>query len=62
MNDQAKTKNKKCPYCTPTDPESQCVLATIRTVIDGKEYTACCSNQNNSKQKKAKNPKKESKK
>lgn len=44
MNNQAKTKGHKCPYCTPTDPENPCVLATVKTVIDGKEYSACCSN------------------
>jgi hypothetical protein len=41
MTDQ-KTKGQKCPYCTPTDP-NPCVFATAKTVIDGKEYSACCS-------------------
>jgi hypothetical protein len=46
MKDQEKMKSKKCPYCTPTDTENPCVLATAKTVIDGKEYSACCSNSN----------------
>jgi hypothetical protein len=46
MNDQPKTKVQKCPYCTPTDPENPCILATAKTIIDGKEYSACCSNPN----------------
>jgi hypothetical protein len=46
MKNQAKTKANKCPYCTPANPENQCVLATAKTVIDGKEYSACCSNLN----------------
>ena len=43
MKDQSKKKSKRCPYCTPTDKENPCVLATAKTVIDGKEYSACCS-------------------
>jgi hypothetical protein len=43
MKDQRKKKSKRCPYCTPTDKENPCVLATAKTVIDGKEYSACCS-------------------
>jgi hypothetical protein len=46
MKNQAKTKSHKCPYCSPTNPETQCVLANAKTVIDGKEYSACCSNPN----------------
>jgi hypothetical protein len=56
MNDKTKMKNKKCPYCTPTDPENPCVLATAKTVIDGKEYSACCSSSNKIETKEAKKP------
>jgi hypothetical protein len=60
MKNQAKTKGYNCPYCKPTDPENQCILATAKTVIDGKEYSACCSNLNKIKTKnqKKKNPEK----
>ncbi len=47
MNSQSKTKSHKCPYCTPTDPENPCVFATAKKVIDGKEYSVCCSISNN---------------
>ncbi len=39
-----KTKGHNCPFCTPADPENPCTLAGAKTVIDGKEYSACCSN------------------
>jgi hypothetical protein len=60
MKNQAKPKGNKCPYCEPTDPENPCILATAKTVIDGKEYSACCSNQNKIKTEKQtkKNPEK----
>ncbi|MDT8783003.1 MAG: hypothetical protein IAX22_10255 [Candidatus Bathyarchaeota archaeon] len=47
MNSQSKTKSHKCPYCTPTDSENPCVFATAKKVIDGKEYSVCCSISNN---------------
>jgi hypothetical protein len=43
MKDQSNVKGQKCPYCTPKDQENPCVFATAKTVIDGKEYSACCS-------------------
>jgi hypothetical protein len=46
MKDQVKKKSYKCPYCTPTDKKNPCVLATAKTVIDGKEYSACCETSN----------------
>lgn len=62
MKNQAKTKDHKCPYCTPTDPENPCILATAKTVIDGKEYSACCSNPNKKETKESKKTKKKPKK
>jgi hypothetical protein len=52
MKDQRKKKSKTCPCCTPTDKENPCVLATVKTVIDGKEYSACCSISNKTETKK----------
>ena len=54
MKNQEKTKGHKCPYCTPADPENPCLLATAKTVIDGKEYSACCLNPNRKETKKTK--------
>jgi hypothetical protein len=44
MKDTPKSKSHKCPFCTPENAADQCILATAKTVIDGKEYSACCSN------------------
>jgi hypothetical protein len=44
MKDTSKAKTNKCPFCTPENAADQCILATAKTVIDGKEYSACCSN------------------
>ncbi len=62
MKKQAKTQNKKCPHCTPTDPENPCILATVKTVIDGKEYSACCQNLQKTETKKPKNTETKTKK
>ena len=62
MRKQAKTDTKKCPYCTPTDPDNPCYFATAKTVIDGKEYSACCSNLPEIDSRKVKDTSKEPKK
>ena len=54
MKTRKKSKSAGCPYCTPTNPDNPCVLANAKTVIDGKEYSACCSNPNMVKPKKSK--------
>jgi hypothetical protein len=44
MKDTTRSKSHKCPFCTPENAADQCVLATAKTIIDGKEYSACCTN------------------
>jgi hypothetical protein len=44
MKKQPELKTQKCPFCTPENPDNNCVLANAKTIIDGKEYSACCSN------------------
>lgn len=44
MKNTTHPKTHKCPYCTPETAADQCVLATAKTIIDGKEYSACCTN------------------
>lgn len=41
---KAKTKKKsgKCEFCSPESTPELCKLSTATTIIDGKEYTACC--------------------
>jgi hypothetical protein len=57
MKDETKTKGHKCPYCTPVDQENPCVLAGAKTIIDGKEYSACCSKTETKTNKTKKTPK-----
>ena len=42
---KAKTKEKsgKCEFCSPESTPELCKLSTATTIIDGKEYTACCT-------------------
>ncbi len=44
MKDAPHSKTTKCPFCTPENAAGQCILATAKTIIDGKEYSACCTN------------------
>ena len=37
-----KTKTGKCEFCNPESTPELCKLSTATTIIDGKEYTACC--------------------
>jgi hypothetical protein len=37
-----KTKTTKCEFCSPENTPELCKLSTATTIIDGKEYTACC--------------------
>jgi hypothetical protein len=37
-----KTKTLKCEFCSPESTLEVCRLSTATTIIDGKEYTACC--------------------
>lgn len=37
-----KTKFVKCEFCNVEIPDV-CQLATLRTVIDGKDYFFCCT-------------------
>jgi hypothetical protein len=37
-----KTKTTKCEFCSPESSPELCKLSTATTVIDGKEYAACC--------------------
>jgi YHS domain-containing protein len=38
-----KTKFVQCEYCQTEIHTETCALAAHTTVIDGKEYTFCCS-------------------
>ena len=61
MKTQKKSKSASCPFCTPSNPDNSCVLANAKTVIDGVEYSACCSNPNPAKPKKSKGVEKKAK-
>jgi hypothetical protein len=37
-----KTSTVKCEFCSPESSPELCKLSTAKTIIDGKEYTACC--------------------
>ena len=39
-----KTKAGKCDFCSPETTPELCKLSTATTMIDGKEYPACCVN------------------
>jgi hypothetical protein len=44
MKDSQDSKANKCHCCTSENTADECILATAKTVIDGKEYSACCAN------------------
>ena len=37
-----KTKTGKCEFCSPEVTPELCKLSTSTTIIEDKEYTACC--------------------
>jgi hypothetical protein len=37
-----KTNSVKCGFCSPESSPELCNLSTAKTIIDGKEYSACC--------------------
>ncbi len=58
MSKTKKTNPGKCEYCSPESSPDLCKLATAKTIIDGKEYTACCIKCAGAEpEKKPKNPK-----
>jgi hypothetical protein len=38
-----KSKTSKCEFCSPESTPELCKLSTATTIIDGKEYSACCA-------------------
>ena len=42
-NPTKKTKTSKCEFCSPESTPELCKLSAVKTVIDGKEYSACCT-------------------
>ena len=43
MKNQTKNTNTvKCGFCSPESSPELCNLSTAKTIIDGKEYSACC--------------------
>ncbi len=37
-----KSKTSKCEFCSSESTPELCKLSTATTIIDGKEYAACC--------------------
>ena len=37
-----KNSTAKCGFCSPESSPELCNLSTAKTIIDGKEYSACC--------------------
>ena len=35
-------KTTKCEFCSPVSKSELCKLSAATTIIDGKEYSACC--------------------
>jgi hypothetical protein len=48
MKKQTEPESQSCPYCNHSQ-DNPCVLANEKTVIEGKEYSACCTNLNANK-------------
>jgi hypothetical protein len=44
MKESQDSKENKCHCCTSENTADECILATAKTVINGKEYSACCAN------------------
>lgn len=38
-----KIKTGKCEFCSPESTPEQCKLSTATTIIEGKEYSTCCT-------------------
>jgi hypothetical protein len=38
-----KIETGKCEFCSPESTPELCKLSTATTIIDGKEYSACCT-------------------
>jgi hypothetical protein len=37
-----KIESGKCEFCSPESSPELCKLSTATSIIDGKEYSACC--------------------